>query len=227
MAFTVFIADDHKLIRDGIRALLERLGEFQVVGEASDGAETIRKVRETQPQLVILDVEMPGLSGIDAIPELLQIRPDLKVIILSMYDDEDFVLRAMRSGARGFVLKSSSGEELIEALRTIARGGSYLSPQVSDVFLKRIQEGDLQARNIHPALASLTPRELQILRLVAQGYTSKDIANTLNLGVETVRSYRKTIMRKTGINNIAGLTRLALSTGLLRTKTEYTQIKEG
>jgi DNA-binding NarL/FixJ family response regulator len=130
-----------------------------------------------------------------------------------MYDDENSVVSAIRSGARAFVLKKASSTELLDALRTVARGGSYLSSQVSDRLLARIQRGDLDTHDRSP-LESLSPRELQVLRLVAEGKTSKDIAVLLDLGLQTVRSYRKTMMKKLGVNNVAGLTQLALAAGL-------------
>jgi DNA-binding NarL/FixJ family response regulator len=133
-----------------------------------------------------------------------------------MYDDEDSVVSAIRSGARGFVLKKASSAELVDALRTVARGGSYLSSQVSDKLLIRIQQGDLQIKGNQGSLGQLSPRELQVLRLVADGKTSKDIAVLLNLGLQTVRSYRKSLMKKLSVNNIAGLTQVALAAGLTR-----------
>jgi two-component system response regulator NreC len=131
-----------------------------------------------------------------------------------MHDDENHVVGAIRSGARAFILKKASDADLLEALRMVARGGAYLSPQVSDRLLSRIQKGDLESRQASSALDVLSPRELQVLRLVAEGKTSKEIAVILDLREQTVRSYRKSMMKKLGVNNVAGLTQLALSTGL-------------
>ena len=131
-----------------------------------------------------------------------------------MYDDEHSVVSAIRSGARGFVLKKASHDDLVDALRTVAKGGSYLSPQVSDKLLVRIQRGDLDAKAEPSGLEGLSPRELQVLRLVAEGKTSKEIADVLDLGLQTVRSYRKTMMKKLGVNNVASLTQLALDAGV-------------
>jgi DNA-binding NarL/FixJ family response regulator len=154
------------------------------------------------------------MNGIEATTELLRHCPGIKVLILSMFDDENSVVSAIRSGARAFVLKKASSGELLDALRTVARGGSYLSSQVSDRLLSRIQRGDLETRDRSTPLESLSPRELQVLRLVAEGKTSKDIAVLLDLGLQTVRSYRKTMMKKLGVNNVAGLTQLALAAGI-------------
>jgi DNA-binding NarL/FixJ family response regulator len=213
MPFDIVLVDDHKLVRDGVKTILERGAEFRVVGEAENGSDAVQVCRKSQPDMVLMDIGLPGMNGIEATAELLRHCPGLKVIILSMFDDENSVVGAIRSGARAFVLKKASSSELLDALRTVARGGSYLSSQVSDRLLSRIQRGDLETRDRSP-LESLSPRELQVLRLVADGKTSKDIAALLDLGLQTVRSYRKTMMKKLGVNNVAGLTQLALAAGL-------------
>ncbi len=213
MPFDIVLVDDHKLVRDGVRTILERGNEFRVVGESESGSDAVQMCKRTAPDLVLMDIGLPGMNGIEATTELLRHCPAVKVVILSMYDDENSVVSAIRSGARAFVLKKASSAELLDALRTVARGGSYLSSQVSDKLLQRIQRGDLNTHDESP-LDSLSPRELQVLRLVAEGKTSKDIAVLLDLGLQTVRSYRKTMMKKLGVNNVAGLTQLALAAGI-------------
>jgi DNA-binding NarL/FixJ family response regulator len=185
-----------------------------VVGEAENGTDAVQFVRKFRPQLVLMDIGLPGLNGVETTAEILRHQPDCKIVILSMYDDEHSVVSAVRSGARAFILKRASDNDLLEALRMVAAGGMYLSPQVSDRLLTRIQKGDLEARQTPKVLESLSPREVQVLRLVADGKTSKEIAVLLDLREQTVRSYRKTMMKKLGVNNVAGLTQLALSTGL-------------
>ncbi len=214
MPLDVLVVDDHKIMRDGIKAILARSNEFRVVGEAENGTEAVQFVKRHKPHLVIMDIGLPGLNGIETTQEILRFHEDCKVVILSMHDDENSVVGAIRAGARAFILKRASDMDLVDALRMVAGGGVYLSPQVSDRLLTRIQKGDLEARQSHSALQALSPRELQVLRLVAEGKTSKEIANVLDLSEQTVRSYRKTMMRKLGVNNVAGLTQLALSTGL-------------
>jgi len=214
MAFNVLLVDDHKIMRDGIRAILRHSEEFTIVGEADNGSEAVQICRRKKPEIVLMDIGLPGLNGIEATQEILRHVPDTRVIILSMYDDEHSVVSAIRSGARAFVLKRASDNDLVDALRTVAKGGSYLSPQVSDRLLHRIQRGDLESKPVSSALDGLSPRELQVLRLVAEGKTSKEIAVMLDLGLQTVRSYRKTMMKKLGVNNVAGLTQLALAAGL-------------
>src|SRR5437764_7408166 len=213
MPFDIVLVDDHKLVRDGVRTILERGIEFRVIGEAESGTDAVQRCKKTPPDIVLMDIGLPGMNGIEATTELLRHCPSVKVIILSMYDDENSVVGAIRSGARAFVLKKASSTELVDALRTVARGGSYLSSQVSDRLLTRIQRGELDTHERNP-LGTLSPRELQVLRLVAEGKTSKDIAVMLNLGLQTIRSYRKTMMKKLGVNNVAGLTQLALAAGL-------------
>ena len=214
MPFNVLLVDDHKIMRDGIRAILRHNEEFVIVGEAENGSDAVQLCRRKKPDIVLMDIGMPGLNGIEATQEILRHVPETRVIILSMYDDEHSVVSAIRSGARAFVLKRASDNDLVDALRTVAKGGSYLSPQVSDKLLHRIQRGDLESKSTPSALDGLSPRELQVLRLVAEGKTSKEIAVMLDLGLQTVRSYRKTMMKKLGVNNVAGLTQLALSAGL-------------
>ncbi len=219
------LVDDHCILRDGLKAILNSTGEFEVIGECGDGTEAIHLARRIRPEVVIMDVALPGLNGIEATIEILRHLPETRVVILSMYDDEQTVLSAIRSGARAFVLKKASDTDLVDALRTVAKGGTYLSPQVSDRFLLRIQKGDRSMQS-PVSLGHLSPRELQVLRLVAEGKTSKDIANLLNLGLQTVRGYRKTMMKKLSVNNVAGLTQLALAAGLTRMQAAPVTVRE-
>lgn len=214
MTYNVLLVDDHKIMRDGIKAILERTPDFQIVGEAENGSEAITSCKKLRPDLVLMDIGMPGMNGIEATNEVLRHCPAAKVMILSMYDDENSVVAAFRSGARAFVLKKASSADLLDALRAVSKGGSYLSSQVSDHLLTRIQRGDLDAKAVPGPLDSLSPREQQVLRLVAEGKTSKDIAVMLDLGLQTIRTYRKTLMKKIGVTNVAGLTQVALAAGL-------------
>jgi DNA-binding NarL/FixJ family response regulator len=213
MPFNIVLVDDHKLVRDGVRSLLERSADFRIAAEAESGSEAVQLCKKLEPDLVLMDIGLPDMNGIEATMEVRRHCPRVKVVILSMYDDENSVVAAIRSGARAFVLKKGSSTELVDALRAVARGGSYLTSQVSDRLLSRIQRGDLDTREERP-LEALSPRELQVLRMVADGKTSKEIAVLLDLGLQTVRSYRKTMMKKLGVNNVAGLTQLALAEGL-------------
>jgi len=210
----VLVVEDHKIMRDGIRALLDRNSEFTVVGDVETGQEAVQLCSELRPDIVLMDIGLPGLNGVDTTTELLRQHPAVKVVMLSMYDDEDSVVSSIRAGARGYVVKRASSGDLLDALRVVARGGSYLSPHVSEQLLARIRRGQAVAPGRHPSLAQLTPREYQVLGLIVEGKASKEIAVMLNLGVETVRSYRKTMMKKLHVNNVAGLIHVAMAAGL-------------
>lgn len=216
MPFDVLLVDDHKIMRDGLKAILRHSDEFRVVGEAGNGADAVRLVKHLKPDLVLMEIALPGLNGVETTAEIIRAHAPSKIVILSMYDDENSVIGAIRSGARAFVLKRASDNDLLEALRTVAGGGAYLSPQISGRLLSCIEKGDVEPRTEPSILTGLSPRERQVLRMVAEGQTSKEIAVMLDLREQTVRSYRKTMMKKLGVDNIAGLTQLALSTGLTR-----------
>jgi DNA-binding NarL/FixJ family response regulator len=212
-AYRLLIVEDHQIMREGIRTLLERTGEVTVIGEAETGADAIRMCRELHPDLVLMDVGLPDLNGVETTRELLRQFPATGVVILSMYDDEDTVISSVRAGARGYVVKRASSAELLEALRVVARGGSYLSPDVSSRLLSRIREGEPDAVR-QSTSARLTGRELQVLRLIVSGKSNKEVASTLDIGVETVRSYRKSLMKKLKVKNVAGLIQAAVASGL-------------
>lgn len=214
--FDVLLVDDHKIMRDGLRAILRGSTEFRVVGDASTGPDAIRLCRERHVDIVVMDIEIPDLDGIEAAAEILRHAPQTRIVVLSMYDDDESVLRAIRGGARAFVLKRASDADLLDALRTVSGGGFYLSPQVSGILVGRIQRGMLATAPQASALDVLSPREKQVMRLVAEGKSSKEIATMLRLEVQTVRSYRKNLMKKLGVNNVASLTQLALAHGMMR-----------
>jgi len=213
MSFDIVVVDDHRVVRDGIRAILTRDPEFRVVGEADDGAGALHVCQETNPALVLMDISLPGVNGIEATVQLVRHFPNTKVVILSMYDDERSVMGAIRAGARGFVLKQASFGEVLNALRVVARGGTYLSSSISGRLVERLQRGSLDAAEKGP-LDSLSPRELQVLRLVAEGKSSKEVATILKLEHSTIRSYRKTMMKKLGVSNLAGLIQIAVAAGV-------------
>lgn len=210
----ILLVDDHKIMRAGIRAILEQSEEFVVMGEVESGTEAIEVCKQKHPDIIVMAIALSDMSGIETTQIIVRNAPESKVVMLSMYDDENSVVSAIRSGARGYVLKTESGSDLLEALRTVAKGGSYLSPQVSDPLLRSIKRGGPESTPATLALKSLAPRELQVFRLVAAGNDSRSIATILNLGVGTVLTYRKTMMRKLGVSNIAELTRIAVATGM-------------
>lgn len=212
----VLLVDDHKIMRDGLKAILRCHTEYRIAGEAASGHEAILMAKSLRPQVVVMDLNLPGLSGLEATSEIMRHLPDTRIVVLSMYDDDATVMEAMRAGARGFVLKSGSDEDLVRALGAVARGGSYLSPRIAEQFLSHIRKGDVNQVGAVNGLERLSPRERQVMRLVAEGKSSKEIATLLDLGVETVRGYRKTLMKKLGVTNVAELTQLALKLGVTR-----------
>ena len=214
MPYGVLLVDSHRILREGIKAILERTAEFRVVGEAANGPQALNLCKKIHPDLVLMDIELPEMNGIEATTEIVRHCPNTKVVILTMCDDETSVASAFHSGVRAFLLKKTGAADLLDALRTVSKGGAYLSPEVSDCFLSHIQHGG-QDPQPKPLLNRLSPREQQVLRLVAEGKTSKDIANLLELALQTVRTYRKSLMKKVGVTNVAGLTRVALAAGLI------------
>jgi DNA-binding NarL/FixJ family response regulator len=216
MPIRILVVDDHKIMRDGVKAILKPVADIEVIGETDAGLDAVNMVRKLRPDVVMMDLDLAGMSGVEATIEMHRHNPDVRVLILSMYDDEHSVVSAMKAGARGFVLKRASETDMVDAIRAVAKGGTYLSPRVSDRLLDRIQKGSLSNDTQAAPLADLSPREIQVLRMIAEGKTSKEIAVMLDLSVQTIRSYRKAMMKKLAVNNVAGLTQLALSTGLTR-----------
>ena len=214
-AYRVLLVDPHRILRDGIRAVLEQTAEFRVVAEAEDGSGAVTLCGKLQPDLVLMDLRLPGINGIEATAEIVRRCHRTKVIILTMDDDENSVVAAFRSGARGFLLKKASAADLLDALRAVAKGGCYMSSDASNHLLTRIQRGDLDVKDVPDPISVLSPRERQVLRLVADGKTTKDVASLLDLELQTVRTYRKTLMKKIGVTNVAGLTQVALAAGLI------------
>lgn len=212
----VLIADDHRLLRAGIRALLEKYDEFEIVGEAGDGREALELVAQHHPDVVLLDLTMPSLHGLDALPRIKRQSPETKVIILSMHANEEYVVQALRSGVSGYVIKDAAVEELRRALRTVAAGETFLSPRIS----KQTVESYLESTNgVHGPLKQLTPRQREVLQLIAEGRNTKEVADTLQVSVKTVEAHRLQIMQRLGIHDVPGLVRFAIRIGLVSPET--------
>jgi DNA-binding NarL/FixJ family response regulator len=213
VSITVFLADDHAVLRDGLRLLLEMQHDIEVVGEAADGREAVRKVNELVPDVVILDILMPELNGIEAARQILQDTPSVQIIILSMNSNSEHVFRALQAGARGYLLKASAGSEVVKAIRTVHAGRRYLSQDISDKMIDAYiyQRETAEANN---PLTQLSPREMEVLQLVVEGKSSAAIAATLVLSPDTIKTYRKRIMQKLGINDLPGLVKFAILHGL-------------
>jgi DNA-binding NarL/FixJ family response regulator len=209
----VLLADDHTLVRAGIQGLLKGLPGVEVVGEAGDGQEALRLAEALRPDLVLMDVGMPGLNGLEVAGRLATLDPSIRVIILSMHTSEEYVLRALRAGCAGYLLKASAVAELEVAVRAVARGESYLSPAVS----KRVVD-DYVSRTggATDPLDALTPRQREILQLAAEGHSSKEIAERLGVSYRTVEAHRAQLMERLGVHDLAGLVRFAVRVGLIR-----------
>ena len=211
----VLLADDHALVRAGIRALLEKMTGIEVVGEAGDGRETLELIRKRLPDLVLLDLAMPELHGLESLARATKEFPAVKMMILSMHANEEYVLQALRAGARGYLLKEAAVDELDLALRTVAGGEIYLSPRISKHviadYLKRL-------KNESPLRDELTPRQREIVQLIAEAKSTKEIAFLLKISVRTVEAHRAQLMARLGIYDVAGLVRYAIRVGLVPTE---------
>ena len=205
----VLIADDHLMFRQGLKALLEGNG-FHVIAEASNGHEAIRLARQLNPTIAILDFGMPMLNGIDAAQEIHKQSPRTQVVMLTMHEEEVYALEALKAGIRGYVLKSQTSYDLINAILEVLRGAIYMSPKISETVVK-----SLSSKQEHPD-ELLTCRERQVLQLIAEGKTTKDIASVLNLSVKTAESHRSRIMQRLDMHNIASLVRYAIRRGMIQ-----------
>ncbi len=208
----IVLADDHELVRSGLRALLEKQGDLEVVGEVADGREAVRSARELEPELVVMDVEMPGLNGIEATRQIAAEVDGVRVLCLSMHSSRRFVEAAFEAGAAGYLLKDSATDELVRAIRTVLSGRTYVSPAVSDAAI-----GPLRRRGSPvgaSAFTRLTGREREVLQLLAEGCSTEQIATRLHLSPKTVYYHREQVMEKLGIRSVAGLTRYAIEEGL-------------
>lgn len=207
MSLRILLADDHVMVRQGLKALLER-EKFDIAGEASDGREAVQLAESLRPDLILLDLAMPLLNGMDATREILKSNPGAKVILLTMHAEDSYVLEALRAGAVGYVVKTRASGELLQAIREVQRGHFYLSPGVSRVVISAFL-----AKNELPS-DPLTARERQVLQLIAEGKTTKEAAGVLDISVKTAESHRTRIMHKLNIHETAGLVRYAIRLGL-------------
>lgn len=214
MSITIFLADDHAVVRDGLRFLLEAQADFKVVGDASNGREAVQRVTNLCPDIVIIDIAMPELNGIEAARQIHDICPTIRIIILSMYATDEHVLRALQAGAQGYILKESAGVEVINAVRAVHAGHRYLSQKISE----RVIDGFIRQQSISLSenpLARLSPREQEILQLVVEGKSSADIAEILSLSPNTVDTYRSRLMQKLGLSDLPSLVKFAIQHGLI------------
>lgn len=210
----ILLADDHQLMRSGIRLMLERESDLSVAGEACDGREAVALAKSLRPDVVVMDIGMANLNGIEAAQQMTQNRPEVAIVMLSMHSDESYVLRALKAGARGYLLKDSAEADLIKAVHAVAGGKSFFSPSVSKVLLDDYVR-KLKRSGADDAYDLLTPREREVLQLVAEGKSNKDIANLLNLSVYTVESHRSNLMEKLNLRGLPELILYAVRRGII------------
>lgn len=202
----VLLVDDHSLVLDGLKARLQRSGIVEVVGEARDGRAGIEEAGKLQPDIVLMDINMPDINGIEATEILLERHSNLKLLILSIHNDREYILDVARAGAKGYLLKSTSEDEMITAIQTVHDGGTHYSREIADILLQQHNQES----------TTLTNREQTIISLLANGYSSKEMAEELGISVRTIETHRRNIKNKLGINRTSGLTRYAIEYGLVR-----------
>lgn len=212
MSVKIVIVDDHKIIRDGLRTLLAKQRNFEVVADTGDGQEAVKLARKLSPDVVIMDISMKGLNGIEATRQILSRQRQIKIITLSMHSDRRFVVEALKAGASGYLLKECAYEELVVAIQTVLANRTYLSPKLSEVILKDYL-GSVSAKNTS-VFGKLTSRECEVLQMMAEGKSSKEIAFNLGVSGKTVETYRQHIMDKLDLRSIAELTKYAIREGL-------------
>jgi len=206
----IIIADDHAVVAEGLKHVVETQADMQVVALAADGREAVRQARELQPDVVLMDLSMPELNGADATRAILERDPKCRVIVLSMYSEREYVRRALKAGAAGYVVKRSAAKEVVDAIRAVHAGQRYLSPRVADVVLD-----DYAGEDRDDPLARLSAREREVLQLLAEGHTGAQIAERLSLSQKTVETYRARLVEKLGIRDVAGLVRFAIQRGIV------------
>src|SRR5258708_10643574 len=211
----IMLADDHTLFRQGIRTLISAETDMEVVGEASNGTDAVTKAAEIRPDVILMDIGMAGLSSFEATRQVRKNRPETKVLFLTMYDDEDYLVECMEVGAGGYVLKDSPAQQLLSAIRDVHRGGSYLSPRMLSHLVDDFRSRIKSATRL-PRFATLTTREKEVLKVLAEGNSVKEIAGSLNLSVKTVEAHKFNLMRKLDIHNKAQLVHYAIQKKIIK-----------
>jgi len=207
----VLLADDHSIVRAGLRRIVEESGDMEVIAEAADGREAIRLVRETAPDVAVIDISMPGLDGLEVVSRLRGHCPDLPILILTMHEEGQYVVRAIQAGAMGYMTKQSAPEQLLKAIRKIYEGSRYLTDDAAETLALRIAKGTGE----QSPLDSLSMRELQVLRRLAMGHTNREIASAYSISIKTVDTYRSRLLKKLNLRNNAELSRFAMQNQLI------------
>lgn len=212
----LLLVDDHEVVRKGMKFLLEDEESLEIIGEASDGEEALSKIEELKPNLVLLDVNMPGMNGIEAAKKISANYPAVKVLIFSMHNDPDYIVNSVTNGVDGYILKDAEKEEILKAMKVVHGGEKYFPPAVSALLVSALQGGGIpkvKAKRSESVLDKLSKKEKEILKFIAQGMSSKDIALRLTLSIRTVSNHRANMLKKTGLNNTAELVRMATNEG--------------
>jgi len=217
MSIRVLLCDDHQIVREGLRVLIEKQPDMEVIEEAQSGEEAVRLVRDLLPDVVVMDIAMPDLNGIEATRQILGKAPGVKVIALSMHSDRRFAVQMLKEGASGYLLKDCAFEELANAIRAVAMNRVYLSPKIAEIVIKDCVR--LSPQTGFSAFSLLSPREREVLQLLSEGNTTKEIAFRLRVSVKTIETYRKQIMDKLNMHSIAELTKFAIREGLTSLET--------
>ena len=212
--FNIVLAEDHTILREGLKSLLSSQPDLRIVGEAGDGLEAIRCVRDHSPDMILLDLSMPRMTGLDAIKEIKRVSSDTKIIVLTVHSTEEYILATLQAGADGYVLKDAHSTELMTAIRHVLDGRRYLSPSISGTIIDGLLQGK-NASAIRSSWDTLTQREREILKLVAEGHKNKEIADLLCISLKTVEKHRANLMEKLDLHNVASLTALAAEKGLI------------
>lgn len=212
MGIRILIADDHKIVREGLRNLIEKRPEMEVIGEAEDGRTAVKLTKELLPDIIIMDVAMPEMNGIEATRQIIAGAPHVKIIALSMHSDRRFIVEILKEGASGYLLKDCAFEELVNAINAVLTNRIYLSPRIADIVIKEYV--NLFPRAEISVYSALTHREREVLQLLAEGKSTKDIASRLNVSVKTVETHRQQIMDRLGIHSVAELTKYAIREGM-------------
>ncbi len=212
---TIVLAEDHAIVREGIKILLETEADFKVVGEAVSGRQAVDMVHDLRPDVVVMDIAMPLLNGLEATRQIRKDVPKTKVVILSAHSDDTYVEHAMKLGASGFVIKQTSASSLSEAIRAAHQGNTFFSPSIAKRRLHRNQKTPTRKGLLKSKILDLTSREIEVLQLIAEGLANKQVAAELGISIKTVEKHRDNLMRKIGLHDTAGLTRYAISTGII------------
>ena len=207
----VLLADDHSIVRAGLRRIVEESGEMQVVAEAADGREAIQLVNKTAPDVAVIDISMPGLDGLEVIAQLQALHPNLPILVLTMHEEGQYVVRAIQAGAMGYLTKQSAPEQLVNAIRKIYAGQRYITDEAAESLALRVAKGSIG----NSPLDSLSMRELQVLRRLAMGHTNREIASAYHISIKTVDTYRSRLLKKLGLRNNAELSRFAIQNRLI------------